>query len=507
MIDGGKGWQNASTDEAQVREWWAKWPNANVAIACGPSSLAVLDVDHGLNEDAEVLAWIGRVGLPPTYTVRTGRRPEIGLQFYFAGSVRDVGEFQLEGCSGQVKSAGGYVMAAGCIHPDTRKEYTISNDAALAPIPDVVRNLRTVKRDTLGEDGEMQKIPEGGGRHAALTSVAGKFRHMGFDRVGILAQLIPANESMCEVPISDEDVEHIADSVAGYPLPEPDPVAVLGTPKEPEPPHDWREDFHTRDETENVPPTEFIIEGFLPVHAIGALAAPVAQRKSLIALNVAHACSTLEPLFDKFPVTHPPKRVLYLCPEMGLREFANRVKSIGLTPYVGKTFFYRTMNMGTLELEKLAPEAIDSALIIIDTAIRYLKGNENDSTEMGVFAKSIFRLIELKAWGVLLLHHSRKGTKDSKELDLENALRGSGELGAFLTTCWATRLQDPSEPYRSASYLTNVKQRDFACKPFEVTSDENCRLHYVETISPSRWRSAIQTKPTRTAKMQRRSRC
>jgi len=58
-------------------------------------------------------------------------------------------------------------------------------------------------------------------------------------------------------------------------------------------------------------------------------------------------------------------------------------------------------------------------------------------------------------------------------------MRGSGELGAFLSSCWATRLQDPSEPYQSASYITNVKQRDFASKPFEVTSGEDCRLHIV----------------------------
>ena len=58
-------------------------------------------------------------------------------------------------------------------------------------------------------------------------------------------------------------------------------------------------------------------------------------------------------------------------------------------------------------------------------------------------------------------------------------MRGSGELGAFLYCCWATRLQDPSEPYQSASYLTNVKQRDFSSKPFEVTSGPDCHLHIV----------------------------
>jgi hypothetical protein len=84
------------------------------------------------------------------------------------------------------------------------------------------------------------------------------------------------------------------------------------------------------------------------------------------------------------------------------------------------------------------------------------------------------------AISVLLLHHSAKGTKDSSELSLENAMRGSGELGAFVASCWATRLQDPTSPYESPSYLANVKQRDFESKPFEVTSGPDCRLHIVD---------------------------
>ena len=41
-------------------------------------------------------------------------------------------------------------------------------------------------------------------------------------------------------------------------------------------------------------------------------------------------------------------------------------------------------------------------------------------------------------------------------------------------------MQKPDDPYQSASYLTNVKQRDFESKPFEVTSGKDCRLHIVD---------------------------
>jgi hypothetical protein len=35
------GFKDATLDEAQVREWWTRMPDANVAISTGPSGLCV----------------------------------------------------------------------------------------------------------------------------------------------------------------------------------------------------------------------------------------------------------------------------------------------------------------------------------------------------------------------------------------------------------------------------------------------------------------------------------
>lgn len=99
---------------------------------------------------------------------------------------------------------------------------------------------------------------------------------------------------------------------------------------------------------------------------------------------------------------------------------------------------------------------------------------------MKVFANTCFDLMKTGAASVVVLFHSPKGTKEASELTLENAMRGSGDLGAFVSSCWATRLQDPdNDEWKSPSYMKNVKQRDFKSKPFEVTSDELGRLHMV----------------------------
>lgn len=77
------GYKDASTDEAQIIEWWHTEPGANVGVVTGSrSSLLVLDIDprNGGNESlAELERQYG--ALPPTLMVLTGGG---GRHFYFS---------------------------------------------------------------------------------------------------------------------------------------------------------------------------------------------------------------------------------------------------------------------------------------------------------------------------------------------------------------------------------------------------------------------------------------
>ena len=470
------GWIDASGDEGQVSEWWTKWPDANVGIACGPSGLCVLDCDHGLNSAEEFFAWRDECGLPPTLTIRTGRRDSFGVQMYYAGAIPTTTWDNLHGCSGDIKSLGGYVLAAGSIHPVTGEQYTVLCDVPIVPTPDSVRALRSSKLTTGEPDAPIIE-----NRNVALTSIAGKLRNAGLSHAALEAALLQVNEDRCEPPMDTEEVKGIAEHVSKYPLPEPVGEIVFGKPDAPVVLKDWRERYHTFDEMNNAPKPTFLIEGFLQKDVITAVAAPVGQRKTIVACNAVRSLLTGEPLFDHFAVTQQPTRVLYLCPEMGLLSFADRMRNLGLLPYVGKQLFCRTMNSeGHVALTDLTPEELAGAVVVIDTAVRFVIGDENSSEDMKVFAENCFRLMKSGASSVVVLFHSPKGTKEASELTLENAMRGSGDLGAFVSSCWATRLQDPdNDEWKSPSYMKNVKQRDFKSKPFEVTSDELGRLHIV----------------------------
>jgi hypothetical protein len=295
----------------------------------------------------------------------------------------------------------------------------------------------------------------------------------------LTAHLQDFNEQWLEPPLDAEEVERIALSCNWKPNP-PQPEVTIGGSK---PKSDgkngiWLSDAHaahlfaTREEIETAKPLNFFIDGFLPDDGVTAIAAPVCQRKSLIAQNMTRSLVTGEPLFGHFKVLRMPTRVLYLVPELTRSSLKARLEGLGLMEYVGNTLFCRTLNEeGKLWLTDpaLRPH-IPGSVVFLDTAIRFMKGNENESQDMQVFSEEIFGLLRDGAASVVVLHHSRKQGRDAGELTLDAAMRGSGELAAFLTTCWATRLNGDDD-YKSPSILKNVKQRDIQTKPFEVTSN------------------------------------
>ncbi|MGC2656434.1 MAG: bifunctional DNA primase/polymerase [Bryobacteraceae bacterium] len=473
---------NATTDPQQITQWWNQFPDANVAIAPGKSGLIVFDCDHGNVTEADFRAWAKAEGLTPTLTIRTGRRnnsetgePEFGTQMYYSaeGVTRTTNPWVQGTHGGEVRCETGHVMVAGCIHPDSGEKYEVLIDAPIAPCPDVVRNKRAYKLPV--KAGPMEKIPEGGGRHAQLISVAGKLRASGLDKDAIMEALIPINVAMCAVPVGDADLEHIAASAARYEVHEPEPTITLGGKKlgassEPAAPLDWRAKYHALDDLLNVTPGKFLVDGILFESSITALAGYAGDRKSIVSLNLAAACVTGEPFMGRFAVVNKPERVLYLCPEMGLRELSKRAKDLGMIPHINKSLFFRSLDMdGRMRLPDLTRDELRGSLVILDTAVRFIEGSESDPQDMAAFADELFRLRHDGAT-VWVLFHSSKASA-GQELTLQNALRGSSELAAMLSMCWATRKNDPKDHWGSISTMYPMKVREFEALSFEFACD------------------------------------
>jgi hypothetical protein len=468
------GWPDlATTDPATIEQWAEQHPDANCGVAVGPD-LCVLESD----DLAKLKELLNGVEIPATYTVqaRDNRPP-----FYFRQTAKTTlsGNRTLAGIF-EFKQNRLQVIGEGSTHP-SGAAYQIVHDSPIVDLPDeLMTALVRLDMEAKAAQGK-DAAPVEGSRNNYLTSVAGKLRNAGLGADALKLALLQHNADVCTPPLTDEEVEHIAASVARYDVPEPVGEVIVGGEKIAP---DWRTHYHTVHEHDRVEPPSFLIEGFLPVQAIMGIGAFVGQKKTLAALNIAFSLCSGERLFGKYEVSQKPARVLYLGPENGLISFSDRVNRIGLRDYLGQTFFYATMSMPEhTPLGALQPEEIAGAAIIIDTAIRFTDGNENDATHMKEFAKQAFSLIRDKAACVIMLHHSPKGMTKTAEMTLENSFRGTGELSAFLSVALAMRTQDMDHEYESASLLRFVKQRDFEPRPssFEVqTNRETCRMMFVD---------------------------
>ena len=220
----------------------------------------------------------------------------------------------------------------------------------------------------------------------------------------------------------------------------------------------------------HAPDAEFIIAGFLQRFSAMGLTARVAARKSLIVVNMIHALLSKEPLFGCFGGEAAGENNLPL-PRSRPHPAKNRLLQIGLEKYIrsGKLLIRSLNTPGQLWLNnKELLAAVPGSVIFLDTATRFLTGGDSDQEVIKRFVNEIFGLVDV-AEAVVMVHHSPKEAHD--EMSLENALRGCGDIGAMLSSCWATQMHTPND-HNSLSYFVNLKQRDFETIEFNCDCDK-----------------------------------
>lgn len=212
------GFKNASSDPEQIREWWRKWPNANIGGVPGTAGFVVLDVDP----DGEELA--ARLHLPPTREARTGR----GRHLYYhhpGGTIGNKGP----GPGIDVRADHGYVLLPPSLHPNGRRYAWTDPAAPVAPYPSVHREAAEVDpsgtrtaapgsragerfaNDLGGEEGA-----EEGARNNKLFSHLCKLRNQGANHDQLLQAAHKWNDA-CSKPLEEDEVRETVKSAAKYP--------------------------------------------------------------------------------------------------------------------------------------------------------------------------------------------------------------------------------------------------------------------------------------------------
>jgi len=211
---------DATVDRDVIERWWARWPDANLAVRTGQvSRLVVIDVDGDVG--AESLCDLEREHgkLPITTSVVT---PRGGQHFYF----RHPGRVEVRNSAGglgaalDVRGDGGYVVVPPSVGQSGRR-YEPDERAPVAPMPAWLLERVTVQNGTartaapasawirMVRDG----LPEGE-RNCGLARLTGHLLRRSID-VDLTSVLVHLVNQRCRSPLPAGEVDRIIDNIAG----------------------------------------------------------------------------------------------------------------------------------------------------------------------------------------------------------------------------------------------------------------------------------------------------
>jgi hypothetical protein len=220
------GLKDASTDEIQIRDWWTKFPTANVGLLTGKNSgFFVLDIDtkYGGECTLEYLqefyrAELGKnyTPLPKTLTANTGSGGR-HLFFKYPTDISIRGSVQEIGSGLDIRADGNYVVASPSNHK-SKKNYTwFGINTPLLDAPDwlIIEIMSIDQKKSSTETtnaspsrlGGLKKIKDGEGRHEAFwRHICGLVNNRTQEEVLKIA--LQKNIEMLEPPKSESYVEY-----------------------------------------------------------------------------------------------------------------------------------------------------------------------------------------------------------------------------------------------------------------------------------------------------------
>lgn len=200
--------QSRRADESEIRNWWSKWPDANVGIVTGKvSGIVVLDVDG--KEGRSSLD--GKI-LPLTPTVKTGR----GWHFYLEYS--EYSDSPVPGRIGflpglDLKADGGYVVAPPSVHGSGAVYEWVDGhgaDVPRAPLPAwVLDEIKAGAGQLVSRSSEdyaaLLRGVEEGRRHDTTVTLCGRYAALGASETEVV-QLAMNQNARCNSPRPEAEV-------------------------------------------------------------------------------------------------------------------------------------------------------------------------------------------------------------------------------------------------------------------------------------------------------------
>lgn len=414
--------------EAEVREWWSKTPAANIGIVCGNISggLAVIDIDprNGGNESVRerelpagpvvVTGGDGRHVYAKAPGVRKGRPvPGVDLQ-----------------------AEGAFVVAPPSIHPSGgiyRWENGRELNGSLPELPMWAIPASPCTKKPEAAPIEIMRLLDGveeGARNDSAARIAGWVCRLAPSyRVGW--EFMRLWNDRNRPPLDEQELRGVFTSIRS---------------------RHGLDAMASEDEAEEVPElftrplselfaateakTKWLVENLVEEGAIGFIGGDPKQTKSWLALHIAHALATGNPVLSRFGVPEK-RRVLYLQEEDSQRLVRTRLAQLmeghGL-PQPEDAYFRYSVRCGfkvdspkwlarlRRECEEYKPQ-----LIIADVLNKLHGQDENSQQGMSVVMRGFEQIRREFNVTILIVHHFRKNGSDRGN----QMLRGSSVLSGW----------------------------------------------------------------------------
>lgn len=460
----------------EIAAWWEREPNSNIGIVCGQVSkgLTVIDIDsYKVGPEPEVEFPLG----PVVETGRGGRH----IYLHSAQVVRSgYPQPKLE-----IKGEGTYVVAPPSVHPDTGKEYRWSPERGpeieLPEVPDgVIRRkevppasdavvLRILER--VEDEGGVEALFDGvdeGSRNNAAASISGWICRK-TDNYDVGWRLLQLWNHRNPTPLGENELRRTFDSIRRT-------AAERGTLVEGGGESAWNPGevpkgpfsipisrMFARPEE----PIPWLVENLVEAGTIGFIGGCPKQTKSWLALHIAHALATGNPVLGHFHVKEK-RRVLYIQEEDGERLVRRRIGQMmeghGFA-LPEDEFFHYSVRVGLqidrpewVEALKRDCEAFKPDLIIADVLNKMHSKEENSQPGMTVVMSGFERIRRATNAAILIVHHfgKRSEGRGNKNLRGSSVLSGCSENSLYVY-----------EEVKDKLYSVDFESKTMAQDPFK----------------------------------------
>lgn len=402
------GFKDATTDEGQIRRWWAENSEYNIGIPTGKvNGFWALDVD-GLEGSHSLNTFRSDIPLD-TPQVRTGK----GFHLWFA---YPEGVEDLKGSAGKVgkgldiRAEGGYVLAPGSIHPSGARYESSNSYTEPTQAPERLLKALRSKRGA----GPLSGPVEEGSRNSTLASIAGGLAWRGVPEDAIRKTLHVMNEDAAVIkqPLPSDEV----DTITIYP-PSSTP-SLRGSDND----DDLPEVKMFRDLTPAKGKRPYIIEGVIFKGHPAALYGDGGTAKSTVAMHMGQCVARGEKWLGHDTVKTP---VLYLDFELDQEEQTRRAYEVSAgdgyaEPPEGFYYLpaagYSTRAMFDHALQVCKDQG--TGMVIVDSLGYALSGDAEASRDVLEFFRQVEGSFRRAGITLLIVDHQAKTRQGSSYQDM-----------------------------------------------------------------------------------------